>query len=290
MNGPIVGRFAPSPTGFLHAGSLAAAMASYLDARSRGGRWLVRIEDIDAPRSVAGSEEDILATLAAFGFAWDGPVMRQRERTAAYEAAFERLHASGRVYACGCTRREIEAVASAPSSESAVAAIYPGTCRDGLAPGRSARAWRVRTTDEEIVIDDRAAGRFTQRLASEVGDFVVKRADGIWAYQLAVVVDDAAQGVTDVVRGADLLDSTPRQRWLQTLLGLPHPRTLHVPLVLDARGEKLAKQNEAVALDRDDPLSSLHTAALHLGLAFEKAPTIAGFWDRAVDGWRRRWS
>jgi len=287
-NSSIVGRFAPSPTGFLHAGSLVAAMASYLDARARAGTWLVRIEDIDAPRTVPGSEQDILATLAAFGFVWPEPVLRQSERSGAYEAAFERLRAIGMAYPCGCTRREIEAVASAPAEDAPVAAVYPGTCRDGLAPGRVARAWRVRTTDDDIAVDDRAGGRFVQRLARDVGDFVVKRADGIWAYQLAAVVDDAEQGVTDVVRGADLLDSTPRQRWLQTLLGLPHPRTLHVPLVLDRHGEKLAKQNDAKPLDRTDPLPALHAAARHLGLTVD-ATTIEAFWPAAIDAWRRRW-
>lgn len=285
----VIGRFAPSPTGFLHAGSLVAAMASYLDARSRGGTWLVRIEDIDAPRSVPGSEKDILATLAAFGFVWSGPVLRQSDRRDAYEAAFEVLRSRGAVYPCGCTRREIESVASPPIHDASVAAIYPGTCRDGLAADRFARAWRVRTTDDEIVIDDRAAGRHAQCLSRDVGDFVVKRADGLWAYQLAVVVDDAAQGVTDVIRGADLLDSTPRQHWLQTLLGFPHPRTLHVPLVRDAKGDKLAKQNDAVALDRGDPRPALHAAARHLGLALESAPTIDAFWAAALDAWPRRW-
>jgi glutamyl-Q tRNA(Asp) synthetase len=286
---PVVGRFAPSPTGFLHAGSLVAAMASYLDARGRNGSWLVRIEDIDAPRSVPGSEADILATLAAFGFVWSGPVLRQSERTAAYASAFDLLRTASMVYPCGCTRREIEAIASAPTQDAVVAAVYPGTCRHGLVPGRIARAWRVRTNDDEIVIDDRAAGRYAQHLARDVGDFVVKRADGIWAYQLAAVVDDAAQGVTDIVRGADLLDSTPRQRWLQTLLGLPHPRTLHVPLVLDVHGDKLAKQNAAAPLDRDDPLPALHAAARHLGLSIETASSKDAFWRVALEAWPQRW-
>ena len=282
----VTGRFAPSPSGPLHAGSLAAAMASWLDVRARGGRWLLRIEDVDRPREVAGAADDIVATLAAFGFRWDGPVVRQSHRGDLYRRAFDRLQAAGAVYPCGCTRREIE---QAVDADPVAAAVYPGTCRHGLATGRSARAWRVRVPDREVAVDDRAAGVIRQNPARDVGDFVVKRADGLWAYQLAVVVDDAAQGVTDVVRGADLLDSTPRQRLLQELLGLPQPRTLHVPLVLDEAGRKLTKSSGAPAIDRRRPLDALHAAAVHLGLAMRGAPTIDAFWEQATMAWAARW-
>lgn len=277
-----VGRFAPSPTGRLHLGSLVAAMASFLDARARRGRWLVRIEDIDGPRVVPGSADDILRGLVAFGFRWDGPVMFQSDRDDAYARAFERLRAEGHVYPCGCTRKEVE-------EASAAHAVYPGTCRAGLPPGRGPRAWRMRVPDAEVAFVDRAFGTVRQHLGREVGDFVVKRADGLWAYQLAVVVDDADQGITDVVRGSDLLDSTPRQRWLQQVLGLPMPRTLHVPLVLDGHGEKLAKQNDAAPIDADRPLPALDAAARHLGLPLDAADSVEAFWSAAVPAWAARW-
>ncbi len=210
------GRFAPSPTGPLHFGSLVAALASYLDARAHGGEWLVRMEDVDRPREMPGAADAILADLEFFGFQWDGPVMYQSQRTDAYREALEQLKAADAVYPCGCSRKEIEGDQ------------YPGTCSHGLPPGKVARAWRVRGE----------------------GDFVVLRADGCCAYQLAVVVDDAAQCITDVVRGADLLDSTPRQNHLQRLLGYPLPRYRHVPVVLAADGQKLSKQTGAAALDR----------------------------------------
>ncbi len=285
----VVGRFAPSPTGPLHAGSLAAAMASWLDARAGDGRWLVRIEDVDGPRTVAGAADDILRTLEAFGFRWDGPVVRQSDRGDLYDAAFESLRRAGRVYPCGCSRRDLQSIAAAPADGDASHGVYPGTCRSGLAPGRRARAWRMRVPDAELCIEDRAAGRFCQQLARDVGDFVVRRADGLWAYQLAVVVDDAAQGVTDVVRGADLLDSTPRQRLLQDVLGLPHPRTLHVPLVVDRDGVKLAKGRGALPLDRGDPLPALATAARHLGLDVGPTDSVEDFWSRATAAWAARW-
>ena len=274
-------------------------MASWLDVRAHRGRWLLRIEDLDGPREVPGSADDIVSTLVAFGFRWDGPIVRQSERGALYRRAFERLLASRLVYPCACTRREVEqaeAVTLAPASrrETALASVYPGTCREGLPPGRAARAWRIRVPDRVVTFKDRAAGRVTQDLAREVGDFVIKRADGLWAYQLAVVVDDADQGVTDVVRGVDLLDSTPRQRWLQEALGLPVPRTLHVPLVVDARGEKLGKQNGVMPLDRQHPLPALHAAADHLGITVEgtsrRGEHIEQFWERATRAWAARWA
>ena len=288
----VVGRFAPSPTGYLHRGSLVVAMASWLDVRAHRGRWLVRIEDLDGPREVRGSADDIVATLTAYGFRWDAPIVRQSTRHALYRRAFEQLRARGLVYPCGCTRREIERASLAPERffDDAAGAVYPGTCREGLRAGQTARAWRVRVPDRVASFNDRAAGIATQNLAREVGDFVVKRADGLWAYQLAVVVDDADQGVTDVVRGADLLDSTPRQRWLQAALSFPMPRTLHVPLVRDAHGDKLAKRNGAMPLDRERPLPALHEAARHLGLTIENSESVGEFWEHATQAWATRWT
>jgi glutamyl-Q tRNA(Asp) synthetase len=225
------GRFAPSPTGPLHFGSLVAATASYLDARRNHGEWLVRMEDVDKPRAMPGAADSILSDLEYFGFQWDGPVMYQSQRTDAYREALERLKAMGMAYPCGCSRKEIEGD------------IYPGTCANGVPPGKVARSWRVRGE----------------------GDFVVLRADGYFAYQLAVVVDDAAQGITDVVRGADLLDSTPRQIHLQRLLGYPTPRYTHVPVVLAADGQKLSKQTGATALDRSRAGELLWDALAFLG-------------------------
>lgn len=260
-----VGRFAPSPTGPLHAGSLAAALASWLDARAHGGRWLVRIEDIDGPRTVAGAAEGILATLRAFGFDWDGEVVHQSVRGALYESAFERLHAAGLVYPCACTRREIaDSVAGVREHSFGRELVYPGTCRGGIPAGRPARAWRMRVPRADIAFTDALAGMRAQNLARDVGDFVLKRADGLWAYQLAVVVDDAAQGVTHVVRGADLLDSTARQIHLLRALGYAEPVYLHVPVVTDAKGEKLSKQTRALALDPAARDAELGSAWRHL--------------------------
>jgi glutamyl-Q tRNA(Asp) synthetase len=282
-----VGRFAPSPTGPLHRGSLVAALASYLDARAHDGTWLVRIEDIDEARTVPGAAEDILATLQVFGMPHDGEVVWQSRRKALYQAAFEQL--GGMVYPCGCTRREIADSRIGIASDGA--AVYPGTCRHGLAPGKSARAYRLRvpeTGDDGICFEDRWMGTVCQQLATEVGDFVLKRADGFWAYQLAVVVDDADQGVTHVVRGADLLDSTPRQIYLQRLLGVRTPEYLHVPVVTNAIGEKLSKQTGAQPLDKSKPLEELIAVAGFLGLPTEDASTIDRFWELAISGWQRR--
>lgn len=281
-----IGRFAPSPTGPLHRGSLVAAMASYLDARAHDGQWLVRIEDIDEPRCPPGAAEDILATLAAFGMQWDGEVVWQSRRKHLYEAAFTRLGTW--VYPCGCTRREIADSRVGIASDGA--AVYPGTCRHGLAPGKTARAFRVRVPDAgnpagDIQFDDRWMGTVSQQLATEVGDFVLKRADGFWAYQLAVVVDDADQGVTHVVRGADLLDSTPRQIYLQRLLGLRTPSYLHVPVVANEAGEKLSKQTGAMALDREYRLEELLRAAHFLGLDVDGPTSLTDFWSRAIKAW-----
>jgi len=243
-----VGRFAPTPSGPLHLGSLASALASFLDARAHDGRWLVRIEDLDAPRMLAGADADILKTLEAHGLTWDGEVLRQSARLAHYEHALARLTAAGHCYPCACSRREIADSALQPADESSDGPVYPGTCRAGLAPGRTPRATRVRTDAEPYAFDDAAQGVVEQALEPAVGDFVIKRADGPFAYQLAVVVDDAEQAITDVVRGADLLQSTPRQILLQRLLGWPTPRYLHFPVATNARGEKLSKQTLAPAL------------------------------------------
>jgi len=285
------GRFAPSPTGPLHAGSLVAAMASYLDARAHQGRWLLRIEDIDEPRTVAGSAEAIGDALAALGMHPDGEVIWQSERKTLYAAALGQL--GDDVYACGCSRKEIADSSTGIAADGA--AIYPGTCRHGLSAGKTTRALRLRVPEPAapegmIQFDDRWLGLITDRLSESTGDFVLKRADGFWAYQLAVVIDDAEQGVTDVVRGADLLGSTARQIYLQRLLNLPTPRYLHVPVVTNAAGEKLSKQTGASALDMDRPLETLMTAAMSLGLVL---PATAGtdltsFWEAAISNWARR--
>ncbi len=246
-----VGRFAPSPTGPLHFGSLVAALGSFLDARAQRGRWLLRIEDVDEARTQPGATDAILATLDACGFEWDGEVEFQSRRTARYRAALDRLTAAGDAYPCGCSRSEIAAAADAAGTGPAAdgARIYPGTCRHGLAPGRLARATRVRTVAKSIAFEDRLQGPITQSVEREVGDFVLLRADGYFAYQLAVVIDDAEQGVTDVVRGTDLIDSTARQIHLQRLLGLSELRYLHLPVATNAAGEKLSKQTGAAPSD-----------------------------------------
>lgn len=285
-----VGRFAPSPTGPLHAGSLLAALASFLDAKVNDGRWLLRIEDIDEARTVPGAAEDIVATLAAFGMTSDGEIVWQSRRKALYEAAFEKL--GKHVFACGCTRKEIADSRVALAADGA--AIYPGTCRSGLADGKPARAWRLRVPDAGdpaglITFQDRWQGEISEALATEVGDFVLRRADGFWAYQLAVVVDDADQQVTDVVRGADLLESTARQIYLQRLLHLPTPRYLHVPVVANEKGEKLSKQTGATALDLAHPVDELRLAASRLGLPLDGAlSTVADFWQAALPLWKAR--
>ena len=283
---PYRGRFAPSPTGPLHAGSLVAALASWLDARAQGGEWLVRIEDLDPPREIPGVARRILAQLRAFGLESDRPVLWQSSRHEAYATALDHLTAAGQVYPCARTRRE---GAAAARSLGLPESVYPGTCALGLPPGRAARAWRLRLPGATVRWRDRAAGELTQDLRAEVGDFVLKRADGLWAYQLAVVVDDAAQGISDVVRGADLLDNTPRQRALQAALGVPQPRTLHVPLVLTAQGEKLSKQTGAAALDEHDIAGELVRALEHLGLPPIGGDRPAATLARAVELWAERW-
>jgi len=279
------GRFAPSPTGALHAGSLVAALASWLDARAHQGTWLVRIEDLDPPREVPGATRRILDELAVLGLHGDEAPVCQSDRGELYQQALDRLADRGLVYGCACSRTDI---AAAQAGLGLPAHVYPGTCRAGTG-GRRARALRVRVPDEVVGFVDRRCGAFAQDLAREVGDFVVRRADGLWAYQLAVVVDDAEQRITDVVRGADLLDSTPRQIWLQRALGLPTPRYLHVPVVTNAHGEKLAKQTGAAALDLAAPRLELERAWRFLGFPALGADSVDAFLRRAVELWRERW-
>jgi len=256
-----VGRFAPSPTGPLHFGSLVAALASWLDARAAGGRWLLRMEDLDKPREQPGAADTILRQLESLGLSWDGPVMVQSRRDARYRAALQRLAREGMTYACGCTRREIADSALGIDG----AHIYPGTCRQGLPPGKVARAIRVRTTPQPIGFLDRVQGECLQSVEHAVGDFVILRADGLFAYQLAVVIDDADQGITDVVRGADLIDSTARQILLQRQLGLATPRYAHVPVAVTAGGEKLSKQSGAAPIDAAHGGVAIARALLFLG-------------------------
>ena len=252
------GRFAPSPTGPLHLGSLVAAVGSWLFARAEGGRWLVRIEDLDTPRVVAGSGEEILAALRRYGLQWDGEVVWQSQRIVLYERALTSLRERGLAYDCACSRAELQRAASAPLGAEAV---YPGTCRDGLPPGRVARAVRFLVPPGVIAFDDAIGGHIEEDVAATTGDFVIKRADGPFAYQLAVVVDDAEQGVTQVVRGGDLLSSTPRQIALQRALGLPTPSYAHLPLVLGPDGTKLGKRDGALPLPTLDDARVRETLA-----------------------------
>ena len=242
-----IGRFAPSPTGLLHIGSLLTALASYADARAHGGRWLVRREDLDPPREMAGAADVILRTLEAFGFEWDGGVAYQSRRYDLYHEALGRLKAKGLVYPCDCSRKDWQAAARAGAD----GFVYNGCCA-GLDPQRALHktpAWRVRVPDEIIGFDDAVVGHYAQNLAHDIGDFVLLRADGFWAYQLAVVADDAAQGITHIVRGQDLLVSTPRQLWLQRALDAPEPHYAHLPLLVNGAGQKWSKQTLAPALD-----------------------------------------
>ncbi|MBN8556172.1 MAG: tRNA glutamyl-Q(34) synthetase GluQRS [Proteobacteria bacterium] len=312
-----VGRFAPSPSGPLHAGSLVAALASWLDARAHGGRWLVRIEDVDTPRCVPGADRLILQQLTACGLLADEAPRWQSQRTASYQAALDRLVAAGLVYPCGCSRKDIEqAQATRGIARQRGAELpYPGSCRPerGGLQGKAPRAWRlhtgscvsrwplVQTDPAQAAIDfevcgtpltwqDRRLGPQRQDVEREVGDFVLRRADGLWAYQLAVVVDDAAQGITDVVRGEDLADNTPRQMLLQRALGLPTPRYLHTPLVLAADGEKLSKQHGAQALDLSEPLLALQRAAVVLQLSPARQTSVADALAAWTAQWRALWS
>lgn len=278
------GRFAPSPTGPLHFGSLVAAVGSYLDAKFRHGEWLVRMEDLDPPRVVAGAADDILRTLEAFGLYWDGAVMYQSRRGEAYRAALDQLQRHEVLYPCNCSRREIADSALAASA----GLVYRGHCRSGMRQERAEHALRVRTGNAPIRFYDRLQGDYLQRLESEVGDFVLRRADGLYAYQLAVVVDDAEQGITDIVRGADILDSTPRQIYLQQLLGVPTPSYLHLPVVVNEQGEKLSKQTLAPPVDKARPVPLLVKVLDFLGQHPPpelEVSDLADFWVWAATHW-----
>lgn len=279
------GRFAPSPTGPLHFGSLVAAIGSYLDAKHHHGKWLVRIEDLDTPRNVRGASDEILGTLEAYGLHWDEDVIYQSRRTTAYAEALHRLKDTGLAYPCACSRKEIADSALQHGDE----LVYPGTCRNGIAQGKDARAWRVRVNDTRIAFKDRMQGNIAQDLATEAGDFVVLRADGLFAYQLAVVVDDAAQAITDVVRGADLLYSTPRQIYLQQLLGLVTPVYMHLPVAVNAQGQKLSKQTLARPVDKNNAVATIFDVLVFLR---QQPPTemrlgnVGQILDWAIANWK----
>lgn len=279
------GRFAPSPTGPLHFGSLIAALGSFLEARKCRGEWLLRIEDVDVTRTVPGAADSILRVLERCGLYWDGPVRYQSQQTEGYQAAIERLLHAGLVYPCTCSRRALAGASRARDGS----LIYPGTCRSKTPPANRLSALRLQVHNTSIGFYDALQGDFSQRLASEVGDFIIRRADGLFAYQLAVVVDDAAQGVNQIVRGSDLIDSTPRQIYLQRLLNLSTPDYAHLPIVLDSHGEKLSKQTKAAPLDERQPGRAMWAALRFLGqeppldLA-QESPAIILDW--AIKQWR----
>ena len=278
LNTAYIGRFAPTPSGYLHFGSLVAALASYLDARAVGGRWLLRMEDLDPPREMPGAQAAIVESLQRYGFEWDGEMQRQSERHDAYERVIERLLREGLAYPCQCSRKQLEAWPSA----------YPGFCRDANQPLENA-AIRLRVPHLEYRFTDRVQGEYGQHLGRDVGDFVIRRRDGLFAYQLAVVLDDAWQGVTDVVRGADLLDSTPRQLYLQELLGLPQPRYLHVPLIIQPDGHKLGKSYRSPPLRPDEAVPLLLRALRALGQS--TAPELKDASPRELLVWATpRWN
>ncbi len=254
------GRFAPTPTGLPHFGTLLAAVASFLHARHTGAQWLLRVEDLDRSREMAGAADAMLRTLEACGLEWDGAPLYQSRRAEAYRAALDQLQRENRIFPCACSRRVLE-----EAKQGVEGPVYPGTCRNGLKPGRNARSYRLRVNDQPLTVEDLVQGSITQNLARDVGDFILRRGDGCFAYQLAVVVDDAFQGVTQVVRGADLLNSTPRQVFLQRQLDLPTPQYLHIPIVLDAAGKKLSKSEGAPAVDLKHPTPQLHSALMVLG-------------------------
>jgi glutamyl-Q tRNA(Asp) synthetase len=274
-----VGRFAPTPSGDLHLGSLYTAAASYLDARANGGRWLLRIEDVDAPRAIPGADERIIATLQRFGFEWDGEIMRQRDRSEYYRAALQTLRDRGETFECNCSRSQLEDEQS-----------YPGTCRAlGRLPGKET-ATRLRVGPDLISFSDEIQGMFRQNVAAAVGDLIIKRRDQVFAYLLAVVVDDAAQGVNHVVRGADLLDNTPRQIYLQRRLGLDTPRYAHVPVLTEADDTKLAKSRRSVQADSAAPLAQLLSVFSLLGMqppAELKNGALAAAWQWAIANWAK---
>jgi glutamyl-Q tRNA(Asp) synthetase len=249
-----IGRFAPSPSGPLHIGSLITALASWCDARSNGGKWLMRMEDLDPPRESPKAADQILFAIEALGLHWDGPVLYQSLRHDAYQHAIAKLAGQDLLFACDCTRQQTQENDG----------IYPGTCRDRSLTNRPEMALRCRVTDTTLTFDDRIQGRQQQNLEKEVGDFVIRRKDGLFAYQLAVVVDDAWQGITDIVRGIDLMDSTPRQCYLQQLLGCPCPTYAHIPIIVNHEGQKLSKQHMATPIDPTRPAPLLLTALTYL--------------------------
>ncbi|MEQ6291742.1 tRNA glutamyl-Q(34) synthetase GluQRS [Vogesella sp. GCM10023246] len=282
LNPDYRGRFAPSPTGLLHAGSLTTAVGSYLEARCRGGQWLLRMEDLDPPREMPGAAANILRTLEAFGFEWDGEVVYQSQRHPLYRAALDQLITQGDAYGCACTRKEI----SEHGRRGVDGMVYPGTCRHGVATGRSPRAWRLAVPETELSFDDRLQGHYVQQLQRDIGDFVLLRADGFWAYQLAVVVDDIAQGINDIVRGADLLVSTPRQLWLRQCLAGPAVTHCHLPLMVNAAGEKLSKQTLAPAISPQAAAGELRLALQRLGhLPPAERQSLPELWQWALANW-----
>lgn len=279
-----IGRFAPSPTGPLHFGSLLAATASFLDARAHKGKWLLRMEDLDKPREVAGAADDILRTLTAFSFQWDGEVAYQSQQLQRYQAILEDLQQQQLVYPCGCSRRELADIAKAGSD----GLIYPGICRDGL-QGKPARSWRLLVPETTISVEDKIQSTVQQHLSRDVGDFILRRADSIFAYQLAVVADDAWQGVTHIVRGADLLESTPRQILLQRYLDYPEPSYAHLPVATDHGGRKLSKQNRAEPVRIEDNGRVLCEVLTLLGLQPPTdlaSATLADIWSWAIQHWQ----
>ncbi|HEY9278316.1 MAG TPA: tRNA glutamyl-Q(34) synthetase GluQRS [Methylotenera sp.] len=281
-----IGRFAPSPTGPLHFGSLIAAVASYCDARKNHGKWLVRIEDLDRPRTVKGAAYSILQQLESFGFAWDGPVLYQRQRDSFYNEALETLRTKRLIYPCSCTRKEI---ADSSTNIGIEGVIYPGTCLQQPIKPHAPIAWRIKTNASKISFEDAIQGKISQTLNTDIGDFILKRADGLFAYQLAVVVDDAAQGITNIVRGADLLDSTPRQIYLQKQLHYLQPQYAHIPVACNFAGEKLSKQTLARPISDSNANQLIYEALLFLGqqppLAIKNA-TLTEMWRWACSNWQ----
>lgn len=273
---PVTGRFAPSPTGDLHFGSLVAAVGSYLEAKSRGGTWLLRVEDIDPPREVPGSAGRIVADLERLGMVPDAPVLYQGQRVDAYAQAIGQLLSAGLAYPCACSRKDL------PRS-----GIYPGTCRNGLATGKKARSIRFKVGGGICAFDDGLQGRITECPATSSGDFVIRRADGLYAYQLAVVVDDAFQGVNQVVRGADLLDSTARQIRLQEALGYPTPDYMHLPVAVAADDRKLSKRERADPVQHREPAIAIEQALTFLGQEPPRAYSLPALWAWAVEHWNR---
>ncbi len=278
------GRFAPTPSGPAHLGTMLAAIGSYLQARSQGGEWHIRIDDIDPPREVAGSADSILKSLGTYGLEWDGTVVYQSQRHAEYEAALQRLLASDLAYHCGCSRREIEPLAKTGPN----GMIYPGTCRDGLSADKQARAIRLRTHDEVITVHDEIQGDYSLNIENEVGDFVIRRADGLYAYHLATVVDDALDGFTEIVRGQDLLSITPQQIYLQRSLDYPTPNYMHLPLLVDENDKKLCKRFGAAAIDDMPPADVLRLIFTSLGLPADDDMIHTNHterWQWAISNW-----